>query len=120
MRRRGLRRAKLPAGQFAFVIRVRIAVEPQGAALDGFPHYAAPVGFEDGRPKMLAAAEIGEISARAIHQQAVALVSHADRVAAAALHFAEQMRLVGLGNPHGAGVKEIHALELEASFKLKC
>ena len=120
MRRRRLGLAELPARQFAFVVRVRIAVEAQGAGFDGFAQDAAPVSLQDGRPKMLAAPEIGEICARAIHQQAVAFVCHADRIAAGALHFAKQMLLVGFCNPHGVGVKEIHPLELEASFKLEC
>jgi hypothetical protein len=68
---------------------------------------------------MLAAAEIGEIRAGAVHREAAGIVSHADRVTVSALHFAEQMRLVRLGNSHGAGVKQIQALELEWSFKLK-
>ena len=68
---------------------------------------------------MLAAAKLFEIRAGAIHQETAVFVRQADRVAAGALHVAEQVGLVGIGNAHGAGVKETDALELEASFKLK-
>ena len=65
---------KFPLRQFAVVIGVRIAVETQGAAVLGFSQYAAPVGFQDRGPKVFAAAEIGEIGARAIDQQTAVLV----------------------------------------------
>jgi hypothetical protein len=107
-------------GQLAFVAGLGVAAQAQGAGPAGFPQHAAPVGFQDGRPQMLAAAEIGEIRAGTVHREAAGLVSHADRVAVSALHFAEKMRLVRLGNSHRVGVKKIQALKLKWSFKLKC
>jgi hypothetical protein len=103
-----------------FVAGFGVAAQAQGAAPAGFPQHTAPVGFQDGRPKMLAAAEIGEIRAGTVYREAAGLVSHADGVAVSALHFTEEMRLVRLGNSHRVGVKQIQALELKRPFKLKC
>ena len=61
---------------------------------------------------MLAAAEIGEIGARAIYQQAAVFVRQTDVVTISALHVTIEVCLVGVGNPHGPGVKEIETFEL--------
>jgi hypothetical protein len=61
---------------------------------------------------VFAAAEIGEIGARAIYQQAAIFVRQADCVTITALHVTIEVSLVGVGNPHGAGVKEIQTFEL--------
>jgi hypothetical protein len=119
-RRWRLRRSKLPLGEFAFVIRVRIAGEAQGSPIHGFAQHATTIGFEDCRPEVLAAAKIGEIRARAKHQQASIFVSQSNVVTIAALYITIEVGLVGVGDPHGAGVKEIQTLELQASLKLKC
>jgi hypothetical protein len=104
--------AKPPLGKFAFVIRVRIAGQTQGAASHGLTQNAAPVGFEDRRPEVLAAAEISEIGARAIHQQTAIFICQANGVTISPLYITIEVSLVGIGNPDGAGVKEIQTFEL--------
>ena len=111
-RRRGGLRAEVPTGQSRPVLGLRVARDAQRAALLRLSEDATPVGLEDGGPEVLAASGVGEEGAGAIDLQASLVVGQADGVTIAALHFAIEVGLVGVGDPDGVAVEEIQALEL--------
>ena len=110
---------KAEARELQIVVGVHIAHDLEVGGADGIAEDAAFIGFEEGGPEVFAAAEIEEVGAGAMDQEASILVGEAHLVAVGALDFAIQMGLIGLGETHGMGVEEIESFELEASLKLE-
>ncbi len=87
---------------FFFVVEAGIVFELEILGLHRLRQRSNAVGFEHGRPKMLALPEIAEIRALAGDQQAAVIVSDGHLVSISAHHDGQQ--LVGTFPVHAHGV----------------
>jgi hypothetical protein len=109
----GSGRAKLPLGEFAFVIGdPHHEARRESAAIHGFTQYAAPVGFKDLPPRGACSGRNRRNRSTSNTPAAAIFVCQANGVTISPLYITIEVSLVGIGNPDGAGVKEIQTFEL--------